>query len=205
MTGGAPLQLAAALHLAAALLFALPLACSNRPVTSQPEPSDAGAPREDTVEGQGVDGGAVCTSCGACELQFAAEPGLHVEGAVEYTHWPPTTGAHNPCWADWLVYDAELPAENWVHNLEHGGVVLLHDCDGDCDDEIAAMASFHGAHERTLVTQFRGLGARFAIVAWSYRLVTDCWDEGAFEAFYDAHFARAPENISAGAPDRCRE
>jgi hypothetical protein len=97
------------------------------------------------------------------------------------------------------VHDTELKTERWVHNLENGGVVLLYHC-ADCAADIAKLAAFSATHPRTIVTPYPMLPARFAVVAWEYRLVSDCLDLAAFEAFYAARFDHAPESIEQ-APD----
>lgn len=50
----------------------------------------------------------------------------HVEGDVEYKDNPPTSGNHNAVPLDWGIYEEESPSEKWVHNLEHGHVVVLY-------------------------------------------------------------------------------
>jgi Protein of unknown function (DUF3105) len=49
----------------------------------------------------------------------------HTEGNPQYkVSLPPTSGLHNPVWADWGVYDTPVPFKFQVHNLEHGGIVV---------------------------------------------------------------------------------
>src|SRR3989344_1710779 len=40
----------------------------------------------------------------------------------EYNSNPPTSGSHYAVPADWGAYDSEVPDEQLVHNLEHGGI-----------------------------------------------------------------------------------
>lgn len=39
-----------------------------------------------------------------------------------YNSNPPTSGPHHARAADWGIYDQELPDEQLIHNLEHGGI-----------------------------------------------------------------------------------
>ena len=40
--------------------------------------------------------------------------------------YPPASGQHwGNTWAEWQMYDDPIPPEVFVHNLEHGGIVLL--------------------------------------------------------------------------------
>src|SRR5262245_4907547 len=52
--------------------------------------------------------------------------------AIPYEDSPPTSGPHWPVVAKWGVYPEEVPAEVFVHNLEHGGVVILYHCPTPC-------------------------------------------------------------------------
>ena len=73
---------------------------------------------------------------------------------VKYTYCPPASGHHyfasgqGPIPArPYGPNDSVIP-EGWVHNLEHGGLVLLYSCDkGACDDATQAQL-------RTLVQGF---------------------------------------------------
>jgi hypothetical protein len=161
--------------------------------------ASSGTPRE------GDGGAAVCTSCGACEETLQITSALHVTGKVEYTDPPPAGGPHNSCWGNWGVQDTELPPERWVHNLEHGGVVFLYHCEEACDADVESLKALVAAHPRTILTSYAQLPTRFAVVAWGHRIESDCVDAQAFEAFYDEHFDRGPESISAGPPAACAE
>jgi hypothetical protein len=52
----------------------------------------------------------------------------HVPAGTEvaYAHNPPASGPHYGQWARSAVYAEPLERRNWVHNLEHGWLVLLH-------------------------------------------------------------------------------
>lgn len=146
--------------------------------------------------------------CATCEASCAEEvleieSSDHVSGGVDYADPPPVGGDHDPCWATWGVHDEEVPDERWVHNLEHGGIVLLYAC-ADCPDEVAALAGLveeRGVHG--LLTPYAQLPRRFAAVAWGVRYVTDCFDLDAIEAFWDANVDRAPESVTADPGTSC--
>lgn len=52
----------------------------------------------------------------------------HVPAGTEvaYAHNPPASGPHYGQWARSAVYDEALDRRTWVHNLEHGWLVLLY-------------------------------------------------------------------------------
>jgi len=147
-----------------------------------------------------------CDACDAClienlEIGFAG----HDSDLRDYDDLPPAGGDHNPCWAEWAVYDTELPDENWVHNLEHGGIVYLYDCPGGCEAEVAELQEIFDSREAgtVIVTPYAGLDGGFAVVAWGWRMVTDCFDRPAFDAFYDDHVDQAPESVRSGPSASC--
>lgn len=47
---------------------------------------------------------------------------------LPYNSNPPTSGPHYDNAAPWGIYDHELPDEQLIHNLEHGGVWISYDC-----------------------------------------------------------------------------
>ena len=68
-------------------------------------------------------------------------PHTHVlpPAPVTYDHNPPTSGCHYnlgygtaPITAG--AYDQVIQPEYWVHNLEHGYVVVLYNCPAGCPD-----------------------------------------------------------------------
>jgi hypothetical protein len=149
------------------------------------------------------DAGVICNACGACEETLPVASRLHVLGPVDYGTEPPVGGPHSQCWADWGVHSDVVPEPRWVHNLEHGGVVLLYHCEMGCDAERGQLADFVSGHGRTLLTEDPKLPARFAIVAWEHRLVGDCVDLAAYQTFYEVHVLQAPESISSAPNPEC--
>ena len=129
----------------------------------------------------------------------------HVLGTIDYPDPPPVGGDHNPCWAKWGVHDDVVAPENWVHNLEHGGVIFLYRSSSGASPVGDAGTMDTGAVSRidavvrllprTLSTEYAALPKAFAVVAWGHRLVSDCFDEKAAEDFYAEHFNQAPEDI----------
>lgn len=47
---------------------------------------------------------------------------------LPYNSSPPTSGPHYGNPAPWGIYDHELPDEQLVHNLEHGGIWISYNC-----------------------------------------------------------------------------
>jgi hypothetical protein len=152
-----------------------------------------------------VDSGEVCASCGGCEEMLPVRSAQHVSGPVAYPDNPPVGGPHSACWGPWGVQEVPVRVERWVHNLEHGGVVLLYRCEGGCEAELQQLRAFVSAHPRTVLTAYDALPARFAAVSWGFRLLSDCLDLGALESFYAEHYDRGPESIASAPPVQCSE
>jgi hypothetical protein len=147
--------------------------------------------------------GQSCTSCGACEEARPAESALHRTLPIDYPDPPPAGGDHHPCWVRWGRHAEPVPAERWVHNLEHGGIVFLHHCPDGCASELAELEALVAKRPRTVLTAYAGLQTRFAAVAWGHRLLSDCLDLAAFEDFYACHYDQGPESVSSGPPEYC--
>lgn len=151
-----------------------------------------------------VDAGQLCTTCGGCAESRPVVSAAHVTGPVDYPDSPPASGPHDGrCWSSWGVQDSEVPAERWVHNLEHGGVVFLYRCDDGCEQDLVSLRELVDTHERTLLTAYSQLPTRFAVVAWGVRLLSDCLDLTVFESFYAMHFDHAPESLASGPAPAC--
>ena len=163
-------------------------------------PSDAGG--GEVADAAGEDAMATsCMVCTTCE-QVVDLPATanHIDGNIDYTDVPPAGGDHNPCWLNFGVYDEERPDERWVHNLEHGGVVLLYHCPQGCPAEVAEMKQLVQGREQILLTPYAALPTKFAAVSWGHRLLTDCFDAQQFATFYTDHVDHGPESIKTGPP-----
>jgi hypothetical protein len=59
-------------------------------------------------------------------------PANHVPIGSDITTWnsnPPSSGDHYPIWAAYQEYDSAVPRGYYVHDLEHGAIDFLYDCD----------------------------------------------------------------------------
>lgn len=143
-----------------------------------------------------------CTT-GTAEDRFA-RPGTHVAlpAAITYTDSPPTFGTHRPDWAKWGAYQFVAP-QNWIHNLEHGGIVLLyHPCTPPAVvAQLRAWAYDHppddGGPLRWVLTPYPGLPHPIMAVTWGWRYGAACVRPDELDAFLAAHYRKAPEDIGA--------
>lgn len=151
----------------------------------------------------GADGGA--GTCGAVEKQEALTEAGHIPDCtpVDYATNPPSSGPHYPTWADFGEYDFALPRGFWVHNLEHGAVVVTYHCEDGCEQDLAAARAWLAGLKpdagcdangpaRALLIPDPKLDVPWAASAWGYTLRADCFDAAAFSAFYEAHAGQPP-------------
>jgi hypothetical protein len=149
--------------------------------------------------------------CEACEqiCTYESVPGAasaqHITGGVVYADSPPAGGDHDPCWAPFGAHEVALDDFNWVHNLEHGAVVYLHNCLPGCADEVAELEALAGSFTQGtwIVTPYPALETRFAAVSWGWRMQSDCFDAGALDDFYALHVGNAPENVLSEPSESC--
>jgi hypothetical protein len=147
---------------------------------------------------------------GGCDTTLGAwplEPGIHepICSPITWPTNPPSSGEHYPIWAAYKVYTSPVPRGFYVHDLEHGGIVMLYNCPGGCDAEVAALVAHLDARpadpvctevrNRYTVTPDPLIPTRFAAAAWGYTLTSDCFDLAALDAFIDAHYSNGPELV----------
>ncbi len=152
-----------------------------------------------------LDSSESCDLCGGgCVDHVELGSASHVEGEVAYDTKPPMGGDHNACWAEWGVHAEAVADENWVHNLEHGGVVFLYNCPDGCETEVEQLSGYVTALGPTaLLTPYAEMEDRFAAVSWGWRLLQDCLDLSAMQTFYANHVDQGPESSTSGPADGC--
>lgn len=148
--------------------------------------------------------------CGAVTQQHPIEGETHVAicSYVDYHTLPPSSGDHYPVWAAYMTYDQPVPEGYWVHNLEHGSIVLSYNCgEAGCASDVAAaqqmmdqypddalcLSDDQGVTHRLVMTPDPRLDVRFAASAWGWTLRANCFDPDAFLAFANAHYGQGPE------------
>lgn len=147
-------------------------------------------------------------TCGFVDI-LDEEAGLHVPQAtvLEFTTNPPASGPHFGLWAGYNRTYTSLERGFWLHNAEHGSIVLLYNCEG-CDADIAALEDVIRGYpvdplcgspirNRSLVVKDPLLPADvpFAAVAWGVTYSATCVDPVALAQFRNDFYAEAPENF----------
>ena len=148
-----------------------------------------------------------------CEVLIARRVGgtpehREVCSELSFDPYPPSSGPHFSQWAAFGAYDAPVPFGFLVHSMEHGAVVLVHNCDGAaCDEvqaEVTALIADHGDDPacrgepypaRFVVTPDPALPYAVAALAWEHVYLATCLDPPSLREFVEAHYAQAPEDF----------
>lgn len=187
------------LVLASAIASASWLACSSSSTPATPA----------TIPAEALGG-----ACGAALVSAPPRSASHLPlgTPIAYSTNPPSGGDHYPVWATWGVHAKPLPAGYWVHNLEHGGVVMLYRCAerSSCPDLAAQVESIvaalprdpscdPGIHARVVVLPDPDLpaGVQIAAASWGYAWTASCFDGVRLRAFAEAAARHGPEDTCA--------
>jgi len=138
-------------------------------------------------------------------VKEADQGNTHVPAAQPVTYTgalPPSSGSH---WAQPAapvkggIYDTQVPFEATTHNLEHGGIVIVHN--GLSTTELAQLKQFVTDTAKTRFTKillepYTGLkDAKVTAVAWDWRLNLQSVDTTSLLKFITVHYdgSDAPE------------
>lgn len=112
-------------------------------------------------------------------------------------------------------YDEAVATERWVHNLEHGSIVLLYDCDGTCSDDLKTQlqdffdslpASPRFNEKKMVITRYAGVhdacgntstfpaSGPFLAIGWGVQRSFSTLDTDGIIAFYQRHVDHGPED-----------
>ncbi|WP_438010228.1 DUF3105 domain-containing protein [Sorangium sp. So ce321] len=163
---------------------------------------------------------------GEAECKVVIRTGIGVTAArhvpactpVQYATNPPSGGDHWALWAEYKGYEAEVPRELYVHNLEHGAIVLAYRCPSTgCAEIKATLAEVRaeaasdprclmlpgGPEARVVITPDGALDTPVAAAAWGATYTATCLDKASLARFAADHYAQGPEDTcsNAGAVD----
>jgi len=128
---------------------------------------------------------------------------------ASYKNYPPASGPHyaQPAGpADWQTV-ASMQEGVFLHNLEHGGIVILYDCPGgnSCDalrnqlqnyvKNLAPAEPQFNEVKIVMSPYSRGMQKKVAVLAWHYLEFLDGYDQNEITRFYESHVDQGPERI----------
>lgn len=113
----------------------------------------------------------------------------------DYNSNPPTSGWHYAKPVDWGIYDSELPDEQLIHNLEHGGIWISYkDVDAATLEGLKAIAA---TYPGSVVLEPRsGNDAPIVLASWGKLQKLQTFDQAAIAAFIRANKNQSPEPIA---------
>ena len=131
---------------------------------------------------------------------------VHVDegSAITYKHNPPASGPHYPSPKDWGIYTTTIAPGYWVHNLEHGGVVVLYDCPTGCSQVVTELQQAYQTFPKDkynevklLATPYSGLpnGTQVMALAWDFQKAYSSFDVQKLQTFYNARADHGPDDI----------
>ena len=151
----------------------------------------------------GDDSSSASGPTGDCNLQtFDALEARHVQELpddYEYNSIPATSGLHNPTTAIWNLYDQPVPQINYVHNLEHGGLVIQYGSNVP-DADVASLGEWYQQDTRGVIVaplapamekEDPELADQIVATSWTHMLRCNSFDEGALDDFSDDY--RGPQ------------
>ncbi len=151
-----------------------------------------------------------CTVTISKNLPFEGHTHVPVCTPVEYGTNPPSSGNHWPIWAEFRTFDAPVPREMLVHNLEHGAVVMRYRCDDGCPDVVDAFeqaSADFGADElcllspenadrsRIVIAPDPKLDAPIGLSAWQATYTATCLDPESIQDFIESTYGKGPESL----------
>lgn len=120
-----------------------------------------------------------------------------------YNSDPPSSGPHYAGASapiSWGVYTQEVPAEVFLHNEEHGGVIITYKPDLPADQIKKLQRLFAPPYSRpnfkptkAILTPRAANKSPIGMASWKYTLNLDKFDEEKIVNFYRQHVSKSPE------------
>jgi len=147
-------------------------------------------------------------------------------GTVQrYTYCPPASGNHysatgrGPVTARYYAPDEGTEPQGWLHNLEHGALVVLYNCSGGCPDDATLqkfktfVSSFPASpicklpagRVGPVVARFDDMKTKYAALVWDRLLMLDTLDTDQFLAFFASEGERSNPEKQCAAPSSSAE
>jgi hypothetical protein len=159
-------------------------------------------------------GEAACTVVEVTGIPIASAMHLPICTAIAYPTNPPSGGNHWPVWAAFKAYDVPVRREMYVHDLEHGAIVLAYNCKDACPEVVAALTAVidgmaadsacagpPGPSARMVLTPDPELATPIAAAAWGATYTATCIDLPSLQAFARDHYAQGPEDFCTDGVD----
>lgn len=124
------------------------------------------------------------------------------EGQPEYRNYKakiPTSGPHSQP-VSWQVYDQQVPDQNIIHNMEHGGVVVSYrpDLDPAIVDRLKKLFSKPYARKdftpgKAILMPREGQEKPIVLASWNHIFEMDTFDEETLVEQFFKNIGKSPE------------
>lgn len=118
------------------------------------------------------------------------------ESHPPYNSNPPTSGWHYGTAAPWGVHERELPDEQVVHNLEHGGIWISYhpSLDGVTAEKLREIVRRY--RSKVIMTPRTSNESKIALAAWGRLDTFDDFDEKRLLTFIRSFIDQGPEKVA---------
>lgn len=144
-------------------------------------------------------------------IQHADQGGTHITEGQNHVAYNSDLASSGPHYADsgsptgWGVYDQELSPEVYLHNEEHGGIVIAYQPDLFSADNIAKLKklvlpphSNSSFSPRKIIVMPRPSNTHaLELVSWRYTMNLDTYNEATIIQFFTQHAGKSPEPLGA--------
>jgi hypothetical protein len=139
--------------------------------------------------------------------KHSAQGNKHIpqgEAHEAYNSSPASSGPHyadSSAPTNWGIYTQEVPDEIFIHNEEHGGVVVTYNPKLLASDQIKKLQTLFAAPfsnkdfqpSRFILTPRSKNKQAIELASWGWTLGLDKYDEAKLLKFYEQHSNKAPE------------
>lgn len=188
-------------------------ACSSGLATDPDGSADASTDRNRPARPFVVDAGCAIV---VDDHSLLDSPHVAIDTPVTYNSNPPTSGPHYPVWAAFQEYQKPVDRRYYVHDLEHGAVVLAYNCQAAGDAGSAATAcnaiveglraavaalpddplcDGEGVRVRYVITPDPLLDVPIAAAAWGTSYRAQCLDVPSLVEFLKTTYGQGPESL----------
>lgn len=144
-------------------------------------------------------------------IQHADQGGSHIAEGQKHVAYNSDLASSGPHYANsvsptgWGVYSEELTPEIYLHNEEHGGIVIAYQRDLLSADNLAKLkklvlppysnSSF--SPRKIIVMPVASSTHVLELASWRYTLNLDKYDEATIIKFFTQHAGKSPEPLGA--------
>ena len=143
-------------------------------------------------------------------VQHASQGQEHIKQGQPHDAYNSDPASSGPHYADasspaeWGVYDKEVPEEVFIHNEEHGGVIITYQPDLLPKEQLQKLQALFASPysnksflpKKAIVTPRSKNTSAIQLAAWTYTLNLNSYDEATIIKFFTQHAGKSPEPLA---------